>query len=790
MDSTLIHGNTKLAFESGPGDSLIPNIYHQRETGEVPALRGESFLSIRIGDQRVPAAIKRASAGDMAEFTGEFPGMDDWQIQGRIVPAGDMAERLEWRIQIAYLGEDPIECGFHIAFRVPDSGVPRWMVPAMFYKHNRPESCVRRYPRYAFEGGNPNEFVSNYWAFRSDRSSCPSVFCWTDNLTTCLATREPFSHGDSGVGFRGDSSGTFLMLNYPYVEEPVKYSFIREDANAPEALDVTVMPREAVQIAFSTMVDERDIHAYDGLIRDIYNASEDETNPWVSMEEAEELLAYGLHRWHYDPEQKALYETCAFDKYFGKGAGQVDRPHMHVAWVSGAPYAFALWKYGERVQNTDYTEAGLMVLNKIADEGISPCGLFYPEWTQENGWGTGWNPKPEWIQARTVSEATWFYFQALEYAKGTPVGARLVPPAEVSQAAQGTPLQGGGAAAHPNWAEAAKKNLEFALKVQREDGNFGSYYNINSGQCEEWDGAGGIMWIPALLAGAKYSGNTAYRDAAIKAGEYYKRFIEDEYIYGAPEDVHLTPTSEDAYNALIACVHLYEATQDEKWLELAQYAADLVATFRWTYNTQFADDTILGKYDFRTLGADIASPSNNHLHNYGLICHPELLRLWQYTGDTYYLSRAADHLACFHQFIARSDGDFNARKGMITEQWFHTDWTHAKGSMLQLAHSWCAGLILYADMYTHGFGDIVIDADSREVYVFDSSWIESTEEVDDDLVLTLVNPSMRDQTLTVRHSKLGMVGEVTVPASDQTRVRVYSREARIEELAGEDEAWP
>ncbi len=765
MDAILTHGNTKLVFEPTADGSLIPRVYHVREGGDVLALDGESFLSIRIGGRRISARIKSASAVDFAEFTGEFPGAEGWQVHGRVVPAGDMAERLEWRIRIGHLGEEPVECGFHVRFRVPDTGIPRWMVPAMFYKHNRPESCVRRYPRYAFEGGNAEDFVSNYWAFRSDRSSCPSVFCWTDNLTACLATREAFSHGYSGIGFRGDSSGTELHLNFPYVEEPVKYSFVREDGNAPEVTDITVLPHEAVDIGFGTFIDERDIHAYDALIRDIYNETEDETNPWVSKAEAEELLAYGLHRWHYDPEHSVLYETCAFDKYFGKGPGQVDRPHMHVAWVSGAPYAFALWKYGEQKGIREYADAGLSVLDKIADEGISPCGLFYPEWTAENGWGTGWNPKPEWIQARTVSEATWFYFQALQFAS------------EIRKS-------------HPNWAEAAKRNLEFAVKVQREDGNFGSYYNINTGACEEWDGAGGIMWIPALLAGAKYFGNTWYREAAAEAGAYYARFVEDEYIYGAPEDVHLTPTSEDAYNALIAFLHLYEATQDEKWLELAQYSADLVASFRWTYNTQFGDDTILGKYGFRTLGADIASPSNNHLHNYGLICHPELLRLWEYTGDTYYLSRAADHLACFHQFIARTDGDFNARKGMISEQWFHTDWTHAKGSMLQLAHSWCAGLILYADMYTRGFGDIVIDAESREVYVFDSTWIESTEEVDDDLVLTLVNPSLRDQTLSVRHSKHGLVGEVTVPASDEVRVRVYSREPKVEELAAEDELWP
>ncbi|MDI6829530.1 MAG: hypothetical protein QME62_13720, partial [Armatimonadota bacterium] len=308
-------------------------------------------------------------------------------------------------------------------------------------------------------------------------------------------------------------------------------------------------------------------------------------------------------------------------------------------------------------------------------------------------------------------------------------------------------------------------------------------------EVEEWDGAGGLMWIPALIMGARYFHNDAYAEAAVRAGEYYAKFVEDEYIYGAPEDVHLTPTSEDGYNALIAYLYLYEATEDKRWLELAKRAADLVTTFRFNYNTTFPQETILGKYDYRTMGGDIASPSNNHIHNYGLICHPEMLRLWSYTGDTYYLSRAADHLACSHQFIAREDGDFNARKGMITEQWFHTDWTHPKGSMLQLAHSWCAGLVLYANMYTRSFGDIIIDGDSREVYVLDSVWLKETKEVDNDLVLTLVNPSLRDQTLSIRHSKIGMVGNVAIPAQNEVRVRIGSRPGDIKELEPEGEIW-
>lgn len=757
---SITNGKSTLIFEPD-GEWFVPKLYLERSGQLVMAMSAPSFLTLWAEDIVAPARIIKVLGQEQLEFEGEFPGLPDWHLTGSVVPAGDQAPRFDWQIRVAYIGDNAQECRLRVRFEVCDAGVPRWMVPAMFYKHNRPENCVRKYPRYSYEENRPEDFISSYWAFRSDRSSCPSVFCWTDNFTTCLATSEMFSHGQSGIGFVGTQGEIALMLNFPYAEEPVKYSSCREDGNAPEVLTIPIMPAERVSFGFSTYVDERDLHAYNGLIRDIYNESEDETSPWLTKLEAEELLAYGLYRWHYDAEQSVLYETCAFDSYFGKGKSQVDRPHMHVAWVSGAPYAYVLWRYGQDKGIKEYAEAGLSVLDKIANEGISPCGLFWPEWTQERGWGTGWNPNPNWIQARTVSEATWFFLQALEDAKE----------------------------AHENWASAVRSNLDVALRVQRADGNFGSYYNVKTGEVEEWDGAGGLMWIPALLAGSRYFGNDAYADAGIRAGEYYSKFVEDEYIYGAPEDVHLTPTSEDGYNALIAYLHLYETTRDNRWLELAKRAADWVATFRWVYNTVFSQETILGRYNFRTMGGDIASPSNNHIHNYGLICHPEMLRLWSYTGDTYYLSRAADHLACFHQFIAREDGDFNARKGMITEQWFHTDWTHPKGSMLQLAHCWCAGLVLYADMYTRSFGDVVIDSESREVYVLDNIWLKETEEVDNDIVLTLENPSLRDQTLSVRHSRIGVVGKITIPAQDELRVRIDGRRGDIKELEPEEKIW-
>ena len=93
---------------------------------------------------------------------------------------------------------------------------------------------------------------------------------------------------------------------------------------------------------------------------------------------------------------------------------------------------------------------------------------------------------------------------------------------------------------------------------------------------------------------------------------------------------------------------------------------------------------------------DLASPRNQHLHSYGLICLPEMVRLARHTGDAYYLERTRDNLASALQFIAREDGDFNARRGMISERYYNSRCFGPKGATLPVSHAWSAGLVLYA----------------------------------------------------------------------------------------------
>ena len=646
-------------------------VYSSERKSDHAFLRLDSLLEIYNSEkvvEKINIDVVKEEAGCFhVTGTGDFFSV---QSQWKQVLTG--CGFIQVDLTVCYNQEVSGDYGLQFNADLLGSGKPTWMIPGAFYKENRFEHNTRRYPRYDYQGGSHEEMVSDHWSFRSDRAALPAIFAWNEEMCGALCVEEMSELGLTGIGFRGNEYTTTIWVNFPYKEEPV--TFVGEAIPKPKDLSLyTFQPGETVHLQLKIYTASPDLHSYDPFVREMYQLHQQEypLNPWMGLEEAAELTAHGLYRWHYMPEHRILAETAAFDREFNNNVkGMGDRPHMHVGWVSGVPYAFALLTYGRKNGILEYVDAAIDVIDNVAS-AIAPSGTFWASWVLGKGWGTGWNPKNTWLQARTIAEAALFLVRALQSEKQAGIH-------------------------HPKWEQAVQSNLNFAVDHQRSDGNFGSYYHCETGDIEEWDGAGGILWIASLLEGSSYFDNESYRSAAEKAGHYYECFVLDEYIYGAPEDVHLTPTSEDAYNAVVAYVLLYENNKNEKWLELAKQAADWLMTFRWTYNLEFPEKTFLHQYDFRSRGADQASPSNQHLHNYGLFCVPELLRLWTYTDDQYYLDRTRDHIACFLQFIAREDGDFNAYKGMVTERFYNTNCFQPKGMMLTLSHSWCVGLVLYA----------------------------------------------------------------------------------------------
>jgi hypothetical protein len=537
-----------------------------------------------------------------------------------IAPDGSPVDGFRFEgAQVIYDGAEPVDAGIRVELVLPPTDDPKWLVPGVFYGENRAESCTRIYPRFTPGRTDVERMEADAWSFRADRCATPAVFANGRGLLTT----ETGPLGPSGVGFAWRGGKPVVWLDFPYREEPLRYDGSETPA-PPDVRTFRWQPGAAVELD----VREGDPSALRPVTPFVDPG-------WVSVEEAAALVAWGLFRWHYLPAPPRLVETRSFD-------GSEMRDAMHVSWVSGVPYAYALLRHGVRVGNEAYVEAATAVLDHVTGN-LAPGGTFWPQWTSERGWTWGWHPDHSRLHARTLADATLFLHRA-----------------------------------GPRWAGAVRSNLDVVRRTQRDDGALPGAHHVETGDAVSWEGTAGMAWIPALV-------ETGHVEEARAAGEYFKRF---ETWYGAPEDVDLAPTSEDGYAAVMAFVAL------EDW-ETAKRAADWMLTFRYTYDVDFDPETELGRHDFRSRGADQASPANQHLHAFGLICLPEMVQLAEATGDGWYRETTRENLACFRQFVARHDGDFGAMKGMTSERYYQTDVFEPKGGLLPLSHAWTGGVLLY-----------------------------------------------------------------------------------------------
>jgi hypothetical protein len=580
-------------------------------------------------------------------------------------PPSDSGRR-EVRLTVGYRGNRPATAAIRFGVPLPH-GDPWWLVPGAFYGENRPAGARRVFPRYAPGPPDPARMVSDHWEFRADRAATPAVFGWAGGAGVALAADETTPVGMTGLGFGPGG----VHLTFPYRETPISYDGT-DEPRPPESAAHVWEPGETREITLGVYLLGGDRHGYAEVLRAEHArlAPAAPIRPWVTIPEGATLAAEGLSRWHY-AEPGVLLETVGFDRGIsGQDDLVVDRQAMHVGWISGIPWAYALLAHSRRVGGRE--EAATRVIDFIC-ASLSPSGTFWGTWYRKWGWSQSWSPVEHALHSRTLAEATQFLVRALRLHDD------------------------------PAWAAAVRSNLDAVVARQRADGNLGSTHHALTGQVLSWAGCAGLAWVGALAeAGGRYL------PAASRAGDYYARFVLDEFLFGAPEDVDLAPTSEDGYVAVMAYTALFRQTGEPRWLDLARRSADWMLTFRYAYNTGFPPGTLLETYGFASRGADNASPANPHLHSYGLICTAELAQLSEALGDPWYASRARESLSCFRQFIARFDGDFNAYRGMASERYYQTACFQPKGMLLTLSHAWSVGVLLLAceQAITLGWADV------------------------------------------------------------------------------------
>ncbi|HET7076724.1 MAG TPA: MBL fold metallo-hydrolase [Chloroflexia bacterium] len=613
--------------------------------------------------------------------TGEWPisEVPGWHLE--IIPEAWDGPGTQARLRANWEGTETTHAGLVVHRKAPGA-MQRVLIPAMFYGDNGTGNRGTHYPRLGPR--DERAFTAPGWDFAAERTPLPAVFLWTEETCAWLAC-EP--HG-TGVGFNRDGDTPELRVHRPGLEAPFRYDRLDESPSLPLQ---EVHPGTALELIVwygDAPADDPDAYApVQRALQTSWGGATPRPIDPKRLEAASEAAEDALLRDHYRDAfgPGVLVETVSFDR-------REVRDEMHVAWISGAPAAYGLLRHARRTGDAEGQVAAAKVLDTVAG-GLAPCGAFWGIWTPR-GWRAGWNGNPRTLHARTLSEATLFMTRALA----------LEPH-------------------HPNWRKAVRSNLDFCLRAMNDEGHPGSYYQAQTGAVLDRRGTAGLLWAAALAEAGTLLDVPAYREAAVRVGDAYASAIREGTLLGAPEDIGLCPSSEDGYNAVISMIALHTLTGDNRWRDLARAAADWMLTFRWSYNVRFPVGSPLARRGFQTRGADAASPSNNHLHAYGLICQPELRRLSALLSDPWYADRAADHLACFLGEVPLRDGALGGRerRGMMSEQWYTVNWSREgrAGEAAPVSHAWCLGLLLFAA--DDWLGDLTLPAGNEKKKVMPQS---------------------------------------------------------------------
>jgi hypothetical protein len=560
---------------------------------------------------------------------------------------------------------------------------PRWMIPGLFYGENRHPACKRTYPTYSDLNRDLRRFLSNSWAFRSDRAATPLVCAWTYGCFAWLATESNFGRGPeapSGVGTSGlrlscEDGQPVLGGDFPYQEAPVKYSFCHDDKNEPEEVFLFLPAGTVLQAQVQVGIAPSRMDEYARVIRGWYLANQD-ANPVASAvpsDFCEHAAHTGLLRWHYDGRNGAIYETTSFDFQPGKKRTERDPAIMHLGWMSGAMPAYTLLRAGRESNHAESVTAATAVFNRLTSQ-LAPAGTLFPAWTEEAGWACSFGPDEGTAHSRTVADAVHYLLKALA-------------------------LELEYNASHAAWFDAAVSSLSYAMGAQREDGALPAYYDLSTGSATSYEGCAGMAWIAPMANAAALLHQPHYRDVAIRAGDYYATFLESNFLYGSIEDQPLVPTCDDAVIALIGYLALYETDRELRWLNLARKAADLALSWRFTYNVEFSPHSLLGAYGVRTRGGDIGSVASPLTSIVGQLAYAELARLSVYLGDHYYSQRADDGRAFATQLVAVEDGHYNARASMVIGHFNHTDFLQPKGTVGGVALAQASTLLKMTELH-------------------------------------------------------------------------------------------
>ncbi|MEY2906906.1 MAG: hypothetical protein RLZZ408_1377 [Verrucomicrobiota bacterium] len=590
---------------------------------------------------------------------------------------------------------------------LPETPKPFWCIPGVFWGDNQQDTTGQYYPRFRSGLEGPRRFESSFWEIHTWRATQP-LAAVNDGSAWWILEVMPESAGlCASVGFEFDGGRPVLVASLPASERP--YRNAGHDYTMPVTGSSIADHSREVTWSVRALRFEGDYKSILEFLQTNYHSREDRAFELPEADYAK-VTRNALLNWHYHPNDHYFRYTVAFDRVGQQIAeamgASLDRHEMALGWVSGWVVLEALIEYAVKCDDAEAMRAVEAVWKNLTDSGlISPSGFWWTRFAPSRGRKPGifdskspdgfdgnWMCNPDHLHMRTLGDAIWRAARSLRrHGKALSFSGALQDQL-VAQAIRVAGL--------------ARDGWPLPLSV-----------GARTGKPAGLHGTASMIWISVW---AELSAMDQWSDTDLIAQglDHYRPAVESGHLFGAPEDVGECVTSEDIYIAVNAYLDGYRVTRRPVDLETAIQTARWLYTWRKSFNHSLDPKTIIGVYQLKSRGGDLASFKNNHLHIYGLDVEESLLELAALTGDHRWRDLADDHWRFSAQLTPLVDGHFNAYEGMVTEQFYFIDWSalgnsvrlfeqderrsnydvgpHYRnhGNLAGFSHSWCTAFVL------------------------------------------------------------------------------------------------
>ncbi len=199
---------------------------------------------------------------------------------------------------------------------------------------------------------------------------------------------------------------------------------------------------------------------------------------------------------------------------------------------------------------------------------------------------------------------------------------------------------------HPSWIAWTRSFADWLLAQQHTNGGFPRGWIPVTGEVADSSLQSTYNTIPFLILQSELTGDSKYKEAAIRAGEFAWENGQSTGIFvGGTIDNPNVVDKEAGTLSLEAYLALYESTKDQKWLERAKMAAAFSETWIYIWNVPMPEDErdedLHWKKGVSTIGLQLISTGHSLVDAYMAFDADEFAKLYSLTGDEHYKEVAA-----------------------------------------------------------------------------------------------------------------------------------------------------